>query len=218
MNYSKKIVMMAAMSGLVVACVPKFPLDREAILRQAEQLNDSINRLMMTGDSAKIVDAMFLQEQLVQLDTIREHQFRYYMQRVTKLYELGRDTEAFTLQEKAMELLPEDNFDRLNYFGIKNEKLGLQDKANYFFTMAFECCNEAFEHGGDVDALINKATILYYQGRKDDAHKVIEEAYLKHQNSKTLKSLATDPNLWKEIEASVNKMKSIKIEQPDSIQ
>lgn len=83
MNYSKKIVMMAAMSGLVVACVPKFPQDREAILRQAEQLNDSINRLMMTGDSAKIVDAMFLQEQLVQLDTIREHQFRYYMQRVT---------------------------------------------------------------------------------------------------------------------------------------
>ena len=131
MNYSKKIVMMVAMSGLVVACVPKFPQDREAILRQAEQLNDSINRLMMTGDSAKIVDAMFLQEQLVQLDTIREHQFRYYMQRVTKLYELGRDTEAFTLQEKAMELLPEDNFDRLNYFGIKNEKLGLQDKANY---------------------------------------------------------------------------------------
>ena len=218
MNYSKKIVMMVAMSGLVVACVPKFPQDREAILRQAEQLNDSINRLMMTGDSAKIVDAMFLQEQLVQLDTIREHQFRYYMQRVTKLYELGRDTEAFTLQEKAMELLPEDNFDRLNYFGIKNEKLGLQDKANYFFTMVLECCNEAFEHGGDVDALINKATILYYQGRKDDAHKVIEEAYLKHQNSKTLKSLATDPNLWKEIEASVNKMKSIKIEQPDSIQ
>ncbi len=218
MNYSKKIVMMVAMSGLVVACVPKFPQDREAILRQAEQLNDSINRLMMTGDSAKIVDAMFLQEQLVQLDTIREHQFRYYMQRVTKLYELGRDTEAFTLQEKAMELLPEDNFDRLNYFGIKNEKLGLQDKANYFFTMALECCNEAFEHGGDVDALINKATILYYQGRKDDAHKVIEEAYLKHQNSKTLKSLATDPNLWKEIEASVNKVKSIKIEQPDSIQ
>ena len=218
MNYSKKIVMMVAMSGLVVACVPKFPQDREAILRQAEQLNDSINRLMMTGDSAKIVDAMFLQEQLVQLDTIREHQFRYYMQRVTKLYELGRDTEAFTLQEKAMELLPEDNFDRLNYFGIKNEKLGLQDKANYFFTMALECCNEAFEHGGDVDALINKATILYFQGRKDDAHKVIEEAYLKHQNSKTLKSLATDPNLWKEIEASVNKMKSIKIEQPDSIQ
>ena len=218
MNYSKKIVMMVAMSGLVVACVPKFPQDREAILRQAEQLNDSINRLMMTGDSAKIVDAMFLQEQLVQLDTIREHQFRYYMQRVTKLYELGRDTEAFTLQEKAMELLPEDNFDRLNYFGIKNEKLGLQDKANYFFTMALECCNEAFEHGGDVDALINKATILYYQGRKDDAHKVIEEAYLKHQNSKTLKTLATDPNLWKEIEASVNKMKSIKIEQPDSIQ
>ena len=218
MNYSKKIVMMVAMSGLVVACVPKFPQDREAILRQAEQLNDSITRLMMTGDSAKIVDAMFLQEQLVQLDTIREHQFRYYMQRVTKLYELGRDTEAFTLQEKAMELLPEDNFDRLNYFGIKNEKLGLQDKANYFFTMALECCNEAFEHGGDVDALINKATILYYQGRKDDAHKVIEEAYLKHQNSKTLKSLATDPNLWKEIEASVNKMKSIKIEQPDSIQ
>lgn len=217
MNYSKKIVMMVAMSGLVVACVPKFPQDREAILRQAEQLNDSINRLMMTGDSAKIVDAMFLQEQLVQLDTIREHQFRYYMQRVTKLYELGRDTEAFTLQEKAMELLPEDNFDRLNYFGIKNEKLGLQDKANFFFTMALECCNEAFEHGGDVDALINKATILYYQGRKDDAHKVIEEAYLKHQNSKTLKSLATDPNLWKEIEASVNKMKSIKIEQPDSI-
>lgn len=217
MNYSKKIVMMVAMSGLVVACVPKFPQDREAILRQAEQLNDSINRLMMTGDSAKIVDAMFLQEQLVQLDTIREHQFRYYMQRVTKLYELGRDTEAFTLQEKAMELLPEDNFDRLNYFGIKNEKLGLQDKANYFFTMALECCNEAFEHGDDVDALINKATILYYQGRKDDAHKVIEEAYLKHQNSKTLKSLATDPNLWKEIEASVNKMKSIKIEQPDSI-
>ena len=218
MNYSKKIVMMVAMSGLVVACVPKFPQDREAILRQAEQLNDSINRLMMTGDSAKIVDAMFLPEQLRQLDPIRAHHFRYYMQRVTKLYELGRDTEAFTLQEKAMELLPEDNFDRLNYFGIKNEKLGLQDKANYFFTMALECCNEAFEHGGDVDALINKATILYYQGRKDDAHKVIEETYLKHQNSKTLKSLATDPNLWKEIEASVNKMKSIKIEQPDSIQ
>ena len=36
MNYSKKIVMMVAMSGLVVACVPKFPQDREAILRQAE--------------------------------------------------------------------------------------------------------------------------------------------------------------------------------------
>ena len=218
MNYLKKIVMLVAMSSLVVACVPKFPQSKEVMLQQAAELNDSINRLMMTGDSATIVDAMFLQEQLVQLDTIREHQFRYYMQRVTQLYELGRDTEAFTLQEKAMELLPDDNFDRLNYFAIKNEKLGLQDKANFFFTMAIESCNEAFEHGGDVNALINKATIFYYQGRKDDAHKVIEDAYLQHQNSQTLKSLATDPSLWKQIEESVQKMKSIKIEQPDSIQ
>ena len=208
--------MMVAMSGLLMACVPNFPPNKEEIQRQAAQLNDSINRLMMTGDSAKLVDAMFLHEQLLQLDTIREHQFRYYMQRVTSLYELGRDADAFTLQEKAMELLPEDNFDRLNYFGIKNDKLGLKDKADFFFNMAMESCNEALEHGAGPDALVNKATLLYYRGFKDDAHKVIEDAYLKHQNSQTLKSLATDPSLWKEIETSVNKIKSIKLE-PDSV-
>ena len=84
MNHSKQILALLAMSGLFVACVPKFPQDREAILRQAQELNDSINRLMQSGDSAKLADAMFLHDQLLQLDTVRDHQFRYIMQSVSR--------------------------------------------------------------------------------------------------------------------------------------
>ena len=170
MNYSKKIVMMlVTASCLLVACGPTPQQKLEEQQRLARELNDSINRLMMTGDSAKIFDALALNDQLLQLDTVRENQFRYYMQRVSMFYQLGRDADAFEIQEKAMVLLPEDNYDRLNYFAIKNEKLGNTEKAEFFFTMALEACDEALEHGAGKDALINKAAILYYQGKKDEA-------------------------------------------------
>ena len=215
MNYSKKIVMMlVTASCLLVACGPTPQQKLEEQQRLARELNDSINRLMMTGDSAKIFDALALNDQLLQLDTVRENQFRYYMQRVSMFYQLGRDADAFEIQEKAMLLLPEDNYDRLNYFAIKNEKLGNTEKAEFFFTMALEACNEALEHGAGKDALINKAAILYYQGKKDEAHKVIEDAYLQHQNDEDLKSMATGSGIWDEIEASTQKMKAIKLEQP----
>ena len=218
MNHSKQILALLAMSGLFVACVPKFPQDREAILRPAQELNDSINRLMQSGDSAKLADAMFLHDQLLQLDTVRDHQFRYIMQRVTTLYSLGHDADAFTLQEQAMLLLPENNFDRLNYFGVKNDKLGLKDKSDFFFNMALEVCNEAMEHHGSTDALIDMITVLCYKGREADARQLIEATYLKHKDIPELKNLATDPSFWKQIEESVQKMKAIKLELPDSIQ
>ena len=80
--------------------------------------------------------------------------------------------------------------------------------------MALEACDEALEHGAGKDALINKAAILYYQGKKDEAHKVIEDAYLQHQDDEDLKSMATGSGIWDEIEASTQKMKAIKLEQP----
>ena len=81
MNYSKKIMMMlVTASCLLVACGPTPQQKLEEQQRLARELNDSINRLMMTGDSAKIFDALALNDQLLQLDTVRENQFRYYMQ------------------------------------------------------------------------------------------------------------------------------------------
>lgn len=129
------------------------------------KLCDSIVGLIQQGtlhnDTAMLLKALNLSDSLLSIDTASFSRRLCYHNRVIILNSLGRKEEAMKNAEMEMNLLPEDNPQRLLFMAVKQLKEDEKDSADIYLEKVLSVCKLAQKQKFDENMVFYTIQALY---------------------------------------------------------
>lgn len=154
------------------------------------KLCDSIVGLIQQGtlhnDTAMLLKALNLSDSLLSIDTASFSRRRCYHNRAIILNSLGRKEEAMKNAEMEMNLLPEDNPQRLLFMAVKQLKEDEKDSADIYLEKVLSVCKLAQKQKFDENMVFYTIQALYLRYGDKTAKTYLLKLLNEHPNNQML--------------------------------
>ena len=154
------------------------------------KLCDSIVGLIQQGtlhnDTAMLLKALNLSDSLLSIDTASFSRRLCYHNRVIILNSLGRKEEAMKNAEMEMNLLPEDNPQRLLFMAVKQLKEDEKDSADIYLEKVLSVCKLAQKQKFDENMVFYTIQALYLRYGDKTAKTYLLKLLNEHPNNQML--------------------------------
>ena len=158
-NKMKKVLFVVLVVGLTIGCKANQNKSDD------NKLCDSIVGLIQQGtlhnDTAMLLKALNLSDSLLSIDTASFSRRLCYHNRAIILNSLGRKEEAMKNAEMEMNLLPEDNPQRLLFMAVKQLKEDEKDSADIYLEKVLSVCKLAQKQKFDENMAFYTIQALY---------------------------------------------------------
>ena len=154
------------------------------------KLCDSIVGLIQQGtlhnDTAMLLKALNLSDSLLSIDTASFSRRLCYHNRAIILNSLGRKEEAMKNAEMEMNLLPEDNPQRLLFMAVKQLKEDEKDSADIYLEKVLSVCKLAQKQKFDENMAFYTIQALYLRYGDKTAKTYLLKLLNEHPNNQML--------------------------------
>ena len=154
------------------------------------KLCDSIVGLIQQGtlhnDAAMLLKALNLSDSLLSIDTASFSRRLCYHNRAIILNSLGRKEEAMKNAEMEMNLLPEDNPQRLLFMAVKQLKEDEKDSADIYLEKVLSVCKLAQKQKFDENMAFYTIQALYLRDGDKTAKTYLLKLLNEHPNNQML--------------------------------
>lgn len=154
------------------------------------KLCDSIVGLIQQGtlhnDTAMLLKALNLSDSLLSIDTASFSRRFCYHNRAIILNSLGRKEEAMKNAEMEMNLLPEDNPQRLLFMAVKQLKEDEKDSADIYLEKVLSVCKLAQKQKFDENMVFYTIQALYLRYGDKTAKTYLLKLLNEHPNNQML--------------------------------
>ena len=154
------------------------------------KLCDSIVGLIQQGtlhnDTAMLLKALNLSDSLLSIDTASFSRRLCYHNRAIILNSLGRKEEAMKNAEMEMNLLPEDNPQRLLFVAVKQLKEDEKDSADIYLEKVMSVCKLAQKQKFDENMVFYTIQALYLRYGDKTAKTYLLKLLNEHPNNQML--------------------------------
>jgi len=154
------------------------------------KLCDSIVGLIQQGtlhnDTAMLLKALNLFDSLLSIDTASFSRRLCYHNRAIILNSLGRKEEAMKNAEMEMNLLPEDNPQRLLFMAVKQLKVDEKDSADIYLEKVLSVCKLAQKQKFDENMAFYTIQALYLRYGDKTAKTYLLKLLNEHPNNQML--------------------------------
>lgn len=154
------------------------------------KLCDSIVGLIQQGtlhnDTAMLLKALNLSDSLLSIDTASFSRRLCYHNRAIILNSLGRKEEAMKNAEMEMNLLPEDNPQRLLFMAVKQLKEDEKDSADIYLEKVLSVCKLAQKQKFDENMVFYTIQALYLRYGDKTAKTYLLKLLNEHPNNQML--------------------------------
>ncbi len=154
------------------------------------KLCDSIVGLIQQGtlhnDTAMLLKALNLSDSLLSIDTASFSRRLCYHNRAIILNSLGRKEEAMKNAEMEMNLLPEDNPQRLLFVAVKQLKEDEKDSADIYLEKVLSVCKLAQKQKFDENMVFYTIQALYLRYGDKTAKTYLLKLLNEHPNNQML--------------------------------
>ena len=154
------------------------------------KLCDSIVGLIQQGtlhnDTAMLLKALNLSDSLLSIDTASFSRRLCYHNRAIILNSLGRKEEAMQNAEMEMNLLPEDNPQRLLFVAVKQLKEDEKDSADIYLEKVLSVCKLAQKQKFDENMVFYTIQALYLRYGDKTAKTYLLKLLNEHPNNQML--------------------------------
>ena len=154
------------------------------------KLCDSIVGLIQQGtlhnDTAMLLKALNLSDSLLSIDTASFSRRLCYHNRAIILNSLGRKEEAMKNAEMEMNLLPEDNPQRLLFVAVKQLKEDKKDSADIYLAKVLSVCKLAQKQKFDENMAFYTIQALYLRYGDKTAKTYLLKLLNEHPNNQML--------------------------------
>lgn len=154
------------------------------------KLCDSIVGLIQQGtlhnDAAMLLKALNLSDSLLSIDTASFSRRLCYHNRAIILNSLGRKEEAMKNAEMEMNLLPEDNPQRLLFMAVKQLKVDEKDSADIYLEKVLSVCKLAQKQKFDENMAFYTIQALYLRYGDKTAKTYLLKLLNEHPNNQML--------------------------------
>jgi len=118
---------------------------------------------MLTHDTISINKALVLLENIIKEDTVKSELKNCYQLQTQIYLEQKMYKEAYSSMMAYIEILPQDNLQRLIFLGIVNKHKGEIEESEKNFNRALVLCDSILQKGDSLTAEYNKADVIYYK-------------------------------------------------------
>lgn len=180
----KKVLFVVLVVGLTIGC--------KANQKKSDdnKLCDSIVGLIQQGtlhnDTAMLLKALNLSDSLLSIDTASFCRRLCYHNRAIILNSLGRKEEAMKNAEMEMNLLPEDNPQRLLFMAVKQLKEDEKESADIYLEKVLSVCKLAQKQKFDENMAFYTIQALYLRYGDKTAKTYLLKLLNEHPNNQML--------------------------------
>lgn len=168
------------------------------------KLCDSIVGLIQQGtlhnDTAMLLKALNLSDSLLSIDTASFSRRLCYHNRAIILNSLGRKEEAMKNAEMEMNLLPEDNPQRLLFMAVKQLKVDEKDSADIYLEKVLSVCKLAQKQKFDENMAFYTIQALYLRYGDKTAKTYLLKLLNEHPNNQMLQYAKDN---WEELKNNI---------------
>ena len=180
----KKVLFVVLVVGLTIGCKANQNKSDD------NKLCDSIVGLIQQGtlhnDTAMLLKALNLSDSLLSIDTASFSRRLCYHNRAIILNSLGRKEEAMKNAEMEMNLLPEDNPQRLLFVAVKQLKEDKKDSADIYLAKVLSVCKLAQKQKFDENMVFYTIQALYLRYGDKTAKTYLLKLLNEHPNNQML--------------------------------
>lgn len=180
----KKVLFVVLVVGLTIGCKANQNKSDD------NKLCDSIVGLIQQGtlhnDTAMLLKALNLSDSLLSIDTASFSRRLCYHNRAIILNSLGRKEEAMKNAEMEMNLLPEDNPQRLLFVAVKQLKEDEKDSADIYLEKVLSVCKLAQKQKFDENMVFYTIQALYLRYGDKTAKTYLLKLLNEHPNNQML--------------------------------
>jgi tetratricopeptide (TPR) repeat protein len=129
---------------------------------------------MICHDSLCLNKALAFLDDVIKNDTVKV-QLRQYHLLKSQIYYYQRNYKEYFKELKVyIDMLPDDNIQRLMFLGIFSKQKGEIRDSERYFNRAMFLCDSILEKDEDINTVIAKAEVIYFQSGESKALEFIE--------------------------------------------
>lgn len=169
------------------------------LIAKRDSIGVLIQQGQLTNDTLMLKKALSYCDYLIEADENHNNHFLYYKNKSIIFSVLGEKEKAWLEMEKSMQLLDENNIERLKFNCVKYLRLHNKDSVEYYFKKAFTVCENRLSSGWNEHDVLSKTELMLYQGKHEEAKDYLEKESHKKPNNNVLKTAIETWDEWSEI-------------------
>lgn len=183
-NKMKKVLFVVLVVVLTIGC--KANQNKSDVNKLCDSIVGLIQQGTLHNDTAMLQSALTLSDSLLSIDTVSSHRRLYYHHRSIILNSLGRKDEAMKNAVMEMNLLPEDNPQRLLFMAVKQLKEDKKDSADIYLAKVLSVCKLAQKQKFDENMAFYTIQALYLRDGDKTAKTYLLKLLNEHPNNQML--------------------------------
>lgn len=180
----KKVLFVVLVVVLTIGC--KANQNKSDVNKLCDSIVGLIQQGTLHNDTAMLQSALTLSDSLLSIDTVSSHRRLYYHHRSIILNSLGRKDEAMKNAVMEMNLLPEDNPQRLLFMAVKQLKEDKKDSADIYLAKVLSVCKLAQKQKFDENMAFYTIQALYLRDGDKTAKTYLLKLLNEHPNNQML--------------------------------
>ncbi len=180
----KKVLFVVLVAVLTIGC--KANQNKSDDNKLCDSIGVLIQQGVLLNDTTMLKSALTLSDSLLSIDTISFHRRLYYHHRSIILNSLGRKDEAMKNAVLEMNLLPEDNPQRLLFMAVKQLKEDEKDSADIYLEKVLSVCKLAQKQKFDENMAFYTIQALYLRYGDKTAKTYLLKLLNEHPNNQML--------------------------------
>ena len=166
------------------------------LIAKRDSIGVLIQQGQLTNDTLMLKKALSYCDYLIEADENHNNHFLYYKNKSIIFSVLGEKEKAWLEMEKSMQLLDENNIERLKFNCVKYLRLHNKDSIEYYFKKAFTVCENRLSTGWNENDVLSKTELLLYQGKRHEAKAYLKEESKKRPDNEVLKTALETWDEW----------------------
>ena len=166
------------------------------LIAKRDSIGVLIQQGQLTNDTLMLKKALSYCDYLIEADENHNNHFLYYKNKSIIFSVLGEKEKAWLEMEKSMQLLDENDIERLKFNCVKYLRLHNKDSIEYYFKKAFTVCENRLSTGWNENDVLSKTELLLYQGKRHEAKAYLKEESKKRPDNEVLKTALETWDEW----------------------
>lgn len=194
----KKVLFVVLVAVLTIGC--KANQNKSDDNKLCDSIVVLIQQGVLCNDTTMLQSALTLSDSLLSIDTVSSHRRLCFHNRSIILNSLGRKDEAMKNAVMEMNLLPEDNPQRLLFMAVKQLKEDGKDSADIYLEKVLSVCKLAQKQKFDENMAFYTIQALYLRYGDKTAKTYLLKLLNEHPNNQML--LYVKDN-WEELKRNI---------------
>ena len=166
------------------------------LIAKRDSIGVLIQQGQLTNDTLMLKKALSYCDYLIEADENHNNHFLYNKNKSIIYSLLGEKEKAWFEMEKSMQLLDENDIERLKFNCVKYLRLHNKDSIEYYFKKAFTVCENRLSTGWNENDVLSKTELLLYQGKRHEAKAYLKEESKKRPDNEVLKTALETWDEW----------------------